>query len=445
MATRKATVKELLWQDVRDSVASVNPEFAKIIDDFKPTKDCTFIKIRYPYGYNVFKRSVCAPRNGSSVTVKDGDFEKSVKNALDYSPLPIGIVMKKTVEMYYETHDRIMPIKLYKKGQLIGVKEFFDTRLRKTGNLNFKLSAGSRSIFMLPKISDASSHARLRRDYGIRQYAPKSLINHQSIFVEMYQVAEQSNWNCEVLFLSGGWLKSKHAMKLYHYFLQQFSEESSENNVRMVHDPIWEKFAQEVSRRNWRVRPYTLNTLKHLISISEGILPAFVPAENDETAPVDFIQKAYMETYMLKRYYPVLMYADRLRDLKDTAYYSISFPTLIEWGPRVRVSNSIMTEIKDIKALIDLYVNSTNRPDLQFEFFHTELDKLQEIKPSLDIPEIDSRFTVKHYKNKHLSYSENSPYLKGCIRVHKNSSDESVGALREKIADTYQENSYLLE
>lgn len=407
-------IQQVHWEDVSARVHQINPDLATVIDKLNPSKEHHLYLAKYPYGTKIVDNGTLRLPliNKSTISREKLPEDSQIRKDLSYASVPTGLVLNKSFEAYFETTSRIMPSKLYGSGTFFGLWELFDCGTINTKGL-WSVSAGARSLFMLPKISDSIAHERLRRDYDVREHAPHSLLEQQAIFQEIANYCD-SDWRCEVLFFSRKWIdfdnNNLNSLQLQNYWLRTVWDQSSNCRRLMNYNVSWEIFSREVSRKHLKIRPYITNTIKHLVSISEGSFPAFVPVENDIVAPIDEIVTAYLNTYLLKNYYPILMRPKHLGP-GETGYYSFYFPTLLEMAPRSKISGSVISDLKELKRLIELFMLSTGI-NFKLEFYHTERDKLNEIQHSSAIPIADKRFDIDKF-----DFPENSPFFRGCIQI----------------------------
>lgn len=424
-------IEELRWQDVRTAVYDANSELAAMIDHFDPSDDFTFIKASYPYGAKILNDGVIfLPKSdGSTIALNHDSVSSTIRKKLSYSPVPMGLVLTKSMEVYFETADRVMPSKLYGKGVFFGLWEVFDCR-----NQNYKfqkvwnLSAGARTLFMLPRITDHINHGRLRRDFGISEYPPKELLDHNKVFRELAVNTDRNSpnkWMCEVLFFNDKWSLldedkgNINSLNLSNYLYRCAWGQSKNCRNQMDYNVSWEAFANEASRKNLKVKPYMYNTIKHLIAISEGMFPGFISAKNDFAAPIKLIQDCYINSYLLKDYAPIIMHPAHINNIDNQyVYYSLHLPTLLEWAPRLK-GNSIITDIRELRMLTNLYIQATENKHLVYEFFHSEDDPLAEIKSSKQLPIDDPALLASISFPINQEFPINSPFFRGCVRVKK--------------------------
>ncbi len=421
-----AYLEELNWSEVKEDVEKYNPELANIIDSIKLTTKHTFIKARYPYGKRIlFHGDLYLPTAEGQVEPITSDcLPKAIRNKLDYRFVPIGIISSRSVEVYFETMNRVMPSKLYTEGDIFGLWQLFDPEPDGATKRLWHLSSGARSIFMLPKISDRASHDRLRRDWGISAYPPKSLLDHHQIFSEIAQREESEDpWACEIIFFTKQWaddvLSNKRFIDLYAYWLRQSWRQSLNCRNQMNFNLSQETFAETLSRRNVKPTPYILNTLSHIISIGNGTFPGFLPAVNNEVAaPITLIQQAYEESYLLK-HAPIIMYPHHLQPAEQeiSVFYSMSFPTVLDFAPKSRKLPYIMSDIRELRFVTEILQEHLNDNKVSFNFYHSEDDRYHEIQSSKLIPEEDSlmRASLNLPNKKRFPYK--GPFLSGCVKV----------------------------
>jgi hypothetical protein len=421
------SVEECKWADIREDVCRANPALGKVLDDFSPGEKHGFIKAKYPYGVEILnKGKIQLPTNlGTVVSLDDPLVPARLAKKLRYSSVPIGLILAKALEVYFETDQRVMPSKIFKEGTFFGLWELFDRGATHSANI-WSISSGARSLFMLPSISDERYHAKLKQKLGISEYAPKSMLSHVHVFREIahaFRTIHQHDWECEILFFDDGWAdydEGNHAeLKLRAHWLQAAWSQSLNCRSQMDYSVAWEMFSKEISRKHWKVNPYIINTIKHFIAIAEGTFPGFAPATDDSCAPVSIIQQAYIDHYLLKKYSPLIIQPSYIKNIGDYVYYSLTLPTLLEWAPKAMASASIMGEQKELKKLINLFVKATGRNDLHLDYFHCEKDQLKEVRHSSEILIDDPRMQYLESFPNNKEFCENSAFFKGCIRVQK--------------------------
>ncbi len=421
-------IQELSWDKVRKDVIEANPTLADIIDKFDPPKEYTFLKARYLFGDRILNEGVMhlPLEKGGTIPLHDDQVPKVLQNKLNYSSVPMALILNKTVEVFFETEDRVMPSKLFSTGTTFGLWEAFDPPPSEFVKRVWNLSAGARSICMLPSISDSASHARLRRDYSINSYPPKTLLDHSKVFIELSRRLDQSDktWYCDILFFCNKWLDYRDdelgCVRLHKYWIHEAWNQSFNCRNQMSYDVAWEAFSKEVTRRNWKPKPYLINVIKHLLAIGEGIFPGFTPATNNEiAAPIKFLQDCYVNNYLLKEYAPIIITPHHLREQSIPVYYSLALPSQIEHAPRARNTPSIIGDIRELKMLMKVLLESMNDNHISYEFFHSEKDQYGDIKHSSEMPSSDKRLLQYPEEYGKRKFPDNSAFFRGCVQIKK--------------------------
>ena len=224
------------WADFRDSLAAVNKDLVKVIDQIDPDPSLKLYKISYPYGSEIIKFGDFFVPNDSGQLVQIGDssLPAQVNQDLSYNArsLPIGVLMKNSIEVYIENQDKSLPLLGYKNyiGKLFGLYRVLNTQSSfRVPNALWNLSAGSRSIFMLPKISNEVAHTKINKlinhslenknknnnnnnNFTNNSNPPRNLSEQWQVFSRLYQSGAveqfcQKNWDVEIIFFSNDWFQ----------------------------------------------------------------------------------------------------------------------------------------------------------------------------------------------------------------------------------------------
>lgn len=417
------SIEQVEWDDVKNEVSQINPILGRVIEGVSAKGE--LFKARYHYGDTILKEGkLHLPLlSGGTIELSSEMVPHEIRKNLDYRHVPLGFILSKSIEVHFDSDDRVVPSKLISSGNFFGLWEMFDPPPTEFSKSVWSISAGARTAFMLPRIADAISHTRLKSDYGISSYAPKKLIDHSNVFSDLAS-RQSTHWDCEILFFCESWLDIQEnnlsALQLRQYWLEQAWKQSFNCRNQMNYDVAWENFSKEVTRRNWKPRPYIINTIKHLLAIGEGVFPGFSPTGvSEEALPTRFIQDAYMNSYLLKQYAPIIMQPKHLGLETQTVYYSISLPTLLEFAPQAHNPRSIMADMRELRQLMHLLLKSMKTTNLFYEFFHSDEDRFLEILPSNKIVESDTSFMQLPEEFGDLDFADCSPFFRGCIRVTK--------------------------
>lgn len=155
-------VEELTWLEARSSFAQADPSISKIIDDISPDNSFKLIRIRYPYGAIIYElgKFFVPTTEGDILTLDHAKVPLFIREALSYSSVPLGCITSNSFEAFKQVGDHISPVSHRKTGLDLGIWEAFMPASP------FTVTAGSRSVFMLPKITDTNGHKKLKKIWG---------------------------------------------------------------------------------------------------------------------------------------------------------------------------------------------------------------------------------------------------------------------------------------
>jgi hypothetical protein len=426
-------MEELSWGDVRDEVYAVNPELAKICDQINPGKKHTLLKIRYPYGSKIVDKgqfNVPSIENGL-ISLKDSRVPLSIKKNLNYSPIPFSLVLDNNTEVFVETNERVIPLNFFEPGEVFGIFESVSFLTDTPSNPIWSVTAGARSVFMIPRITDKIGHKRIRKEFGITNEVPTDLSGQWKIFKSIHDGLDHTKqWHNTILVFTDNWFQ-KHDEDISWLKFHKYLFKLCWSQLQLFRDAtefslLWSSFGDEINNRNLKPRPYLVDTLKHLVSIANGSGVAFRPAIDETALPVSLIQNAYVDFYNLKEYMPTLMQPCKLQGDDTNAYYSLAFPTVLESSPYTRNAPSIIEDERDIKRLMDTLIRTIKHgkaiidpiKHVSYEFFHTDVDPYGEILESKEILAEDSRFSyTSSSRLKDRTFCATSPFFRGCIRI----------------------------
>lgn len=411
------------WSNIREQVQQVQSELADIIDDIPNVDNMPLIKARYRYGAKIIKNGITLlPINKHKIVpLGDDQVPDCINTALNYNNMiPMGMVLTKTIEVFFETPNRVMPSRVMRKGDTFGLWEVFDPPQTEFVKRVWNITAGARTVFSLAKISNKKGHSKLQNEFGIKTDAPINLFEHYYTFKSLSKsITTETSWECEILFFTKSWFENKdknlRLKNLYQYWLLQAWKQSFTCRNNMDRDLAWEILAKEVSNRNWMPKPLLINTLKHLIAISESIYPGFVVARTEELLPLSLLQRVYTEIYKLE--YPlIVMQPQTLAISKCPIYYSLSLPTLLEYPITARNKSRMVNDLFELKKLIKLFQEQSKNTCCEYDFFHCSSDVLNKIKLAQDLFTLDPQFNIMDNKAP-SNFPYNSPFFKGCIQI----------------------------
>jgi hypothetical protein len=438
--------QEATWTEVKNEVKVVNSQLFALLETIDPGEKLTFIKASYPFGSTILNDGIVHLPNkkGISVRFDSSDIPEKFQKKLRYTSVPLTLLLNKGCEVFVPLFDRIIPLNLLEPGSVIfGLFEAAGLLSGLTSNPPWCVTAGARSIFMLPKITDQTGHKRLKQKFQIPPVPPRSLADHWEIFSGIANHPDYINqWHCDLLYFTDSWFdQAKNGKKLesfYNYLFKQFTQRIwyllNETEMNLT----WQYFAVALSKRNLRPRPHLINTLKHLIVISQGGLPAFSLGDSSQRlAPTEIIQQEYIETYGLKRYIPTIITPYKLGFCNEhkPIYYSLSFPTLSEMTPDYKAPIPIIDDLRELKLMIETFRRMRDHEKKQyasldetltkknFEFFHSGGDVSGEILDTEELGQSDTALAEEQNRFQNRTFCASGPFLSGCIKI------ESIGEI----------------
>ncbi|PIQ42730.1 MAG: hypothetical protein COV52_06455 [Gammaproteobacteria bacterium CG11_big_fil_rev_8_21_14_0_20_46_22] len=436
----KATLVKKYWKDVREEMQALAPEFSNIVDALNPGDDLCFYEGVYPYGAEVVKQGVLQVANpkGDIVPYNHPTIETHLSEDLSYNlgSNPCLCVLESCLEAYTYFDDRVIPACDYlRPGSFSGIWQVLGPQVSQYPEFLWNLSSGSRSIFMLPKVSEANANNKLKRAFSLTTNKPRSMLDHWYLFREMASHPDfPKPWRSRVLFFSGEWFKQLedpawHEFQRYILKKAWFSSEFWRNQF------VWNiVFSSVQKNRQIKSSAHIINTVQHLIIMAAGFMPGFAPALDDSAAPVSSLQQVYLDIYNLRNYAPILMQPHCLsfEDNARPVYYSLHYPTAGTFSPKSSGHSSTISDLYEVKMIMDKYLMEMRSGNIHlsdtliaktaeaaaFSFFHSDTEMYHDVKPSEDIPKEDPSFKQATPKNTISDeFPNNSSFVRGCIRV----------------------------
>jgi hypothetical protein len=432
-------IQEVNWSTVRSLVQKAEPELADVIDDLSPDNTFTLLRVSYPFGSLILdKATLHLPASeNKSFPLSHSEVPLKIKEALNYSNLPLGcIVNNHGIEVFRELKDKLHSIAFYSSGLDLGIWEFFSPPTP------FSISAGARSLMMLPKISDSVAHNTLKR-YNVHPHPPLSSYDQWYTFKDITASKCFSKpWHCDVVYFTSRWaekIRNDPAWFKFKYFLLNRAWGQTEHNRnRFLYDEMWESFFNILSSRKIKPISYVVDLFTHLIYLAQGsrTVIAYRPANGEETAgPINELLRVYLEEYKLKTYAPTLMLPSRFTDdLEKPIYYSLQLPTYWDSAPKSRDSVSVRKDLNYLIWLMDAFERELTKGNIhitipsinqlfdkvRFEFFHSDGNIDDRVKPSSTMPQEDKNLLyLPGDKDKYgeRKFADRSSFARACVRV----------------------------
>lgn len=432
--------EKFTWANIRKDVINVNPDFAKIIDKLSPNNKHWILKVSYPYGSLVMEKSVLNIPNeaGEIVPLTDSTITSEIRNGIGYNlnSNPVSIVLKNSFEIYLPLEDRTLPLSgLIQPGTTFGASRMLNPDHTEQPVFIWDMTAGARSAFMLPKITEELKHKKLQKNFGIDTPVPRNLMQHWDVFKNLAN-SESNEWSAEILYFSKEWfehLDDAEWAEFYRYF-QQSGWAGTEH---WRNQPMWNLiFSLILKEYEARPNAYIMDTAQYLLNMGVGAFTGIGPAENNISGPWDYIQSIYQDIYEIRNYPPIIIHPQAF-DLNNQnaspVYYSLQFPIATQFKPSSRVKVSIISDLHEIRALIKRYerdllsdkynLGGTSLSELfkkvNYDYFHSA-SSLHEGMLSTSTMNSDTRFLKTLDGKTHQNFPSSCLFGQGCIKIsHK--------------------------
>jgi hypothetical protein len=436
LKNQSSFLEKLTYQEALPYIKSVDPTLAALIEDLSPSDDYFFYLARYPYGSLIVDTSVFHLPNskGEVVPLTDSSIPNDIRNNLSYNKMiPTGLVVENSIETFFTAlSGQTIPVSLYGRGDMVALWHVLEgENTYQTGTI-WSISSGARTTYMLPRITDKLSYKKLRSRYELK-FLPSSFNDHWQLFSYLSNNKEFSQpWHSGVLFFCKRWfedIKKPKFSKLLSYWLEQVWHQSLFRRNQFALDFAF-SLVQQV--KNLKPDPYLADTVRYLIGIAEGSLAGLAPAIDSSALPVEGLQKIFLEDYGLKKYAPVIMHPHHfVKGEGRPVYYSLEMPTTAIFSPRSSKATSKMSDMRQLKHITEtllaeivkgsLRVESTPLLQLaesvQYGFYHSERDDLEELDKASDLAEADPCFLQSILSNETYVFPESSPFFRGCISI----------------------------
>jgi hypothetical protein len=431
-------VTELTWNEVVDIIAITNPNVADVMYKLQENVDYKFYKASYRFGDKIISRGKCylPLLDGGTISFEDPELPDQLRGDLFYSKEteedPLGLMLNKTSEFYLPSSDGVQPHSIINPGSMIGIPKATDEDKSETSTsvLELDLNAGSRSLFMLSKISDKTHHVRLQKHYGITLSTPSSLQEHWELFVDISNKADFS-WRCEVLYFPRAWINKLKSDEWALLAKRLLSLHRSTYTIRHRASDAWDKAFSEIDHQK-RLTDYAQQSravARQLFTIAANAMPGFKPAVNDNSAPISQLTKVYNEVYNKideEKNSAVIMETALLnKDDGCPIYYSINYSPFSQENLQASNKRSHIGLLEDIRRIVEYYHNAildtkdsvqslyNTAQHTSFSFYHSDPAGYPKIYSAKQLPEEDKRFT----ENQIGDFPGSSSFFRGCVKI----------------------------
>ena len=426
------------WAEVRADIAVVNPSLAAVIDQMNPGSEYSLYKLKCPWGQHLLQGGKLLLPNQASkwVEIDDPSIDSKIADDLNYNNnMPLGVVIKKSIELYINVLGRVIPWVFITEGNLFGL--WVSLQPVATTNHTGKISnivSGSRSALFLPKISDATSFRKLKKTFSLQCRIPVDLTDQWPLLQELVKHPEfPGHWESEVIYFSKKWLEpnSSIAWRAFKNHLLEIAWNATSYLRNQVIFDI--AFSCALEEKNLKPNPYLTDTVKHLYALGQKSFPGYRIARDNHVVPLDALQKIFIDVYGIK-YLPNMIVPGYLtNDPMNPIYYSLEVPTLMSFSPKSRKTASKLGDLREVRHImqrtVDYLVEDKLRlhetplyklvNDIDFSYFHTDLDMYNETEKTIDLLKLDDNLIFEQDKYRDKEFCDTSPFLRGCVKIAK--------------------------
>jgi hypothetical protein len=448
--THKAWTETVTWEQVRLQVMMLNPELAAAIDKVSPNGEDILYLMHFPFGSKIFESGMAfIPTNDGRVApLSDPHIPQEIANNLRRRFLPVSLILDKSAEVFFSIDNSLVTVNYLERGSFFGLWEAFDPPKSHYIKDIWNISSGARSLFLVPKTTDAASYKGLRNFYKIRSKSPKDNYGHWETFVEIANSPHFDQvWTTDILVFPDTWMNKianePSWLPLKVYCLEYCWRQSQYWRNKVTFDIVWELFTTELMGGQLKPNPYHISLVKHLSLIGTSVLPGFAVAHDDnQAAPITGLKQAYAKHYKLKDYIPIFM-APKYLSAKDNVpvYFSFQNPGLLESPPSSRKMPSIRNAMIEVDYITETFrlevlerkIRTQDTPidtfanDVICEYYHSDVtpQSHRPLQPTSQLFVDDAQFypllpkkdgeTKTNKKIKTLP--ETSPFLRCCVKL----------------------------
>jgi hypothetical protein len=437
------------WKNIRDRVFAVNPEFTQLLDEL-PVDNLPVYLVYFRYGqllgdtYSQF----LPDQNDNIHRLNSNNLNSIITNELGYGATtsPLGIILEKQLEYYIDVPklNLTLPRIVRGPGCIFPISFMYQNKHRNytpSGILN--QMSGCRSVFMLPNIGSKTHYDKLQYDFHLKSYRPENLYDHFNIFRELANGKYVSNhWRSCILYFTSPWIdkifKNPLSNNLKIYLNQQNLKYTEPEAHKHLLDFV---FSYIQLTKNLKPNPYIVDTARHIINTAIGNTPGYVPAYNEDYLPISLIEKPFIESYGMKKYFPTIMHPHQYIYEKEQnpIYYSLQYPATHYFSPKSRNASSMLVEMRELSTIMNTFMRYFAEPDsycnktiyhdisknLDMTCIHNQNDMHAITSLSNDILVKDSRLTQNfNYKNiDGQRFSADGKFFRGCVAISKKTTD----------------------
>lgn len=337
-------VAQVKWTSVRERVAKLNPGLADAMDKVaKRLRNVRLYEARYRYGNLIANRGALVPPPCDSRELAPCTECSALHSAggNNTSRLPMMLILENCAEVFTSdglhsaVQRRTIPLNLLQQGELFGVFETSDRMIERPQWSPWWVSAGARSVMVLAELGNAKTAQQINKAVGTTVVSTQSkhrpaaweLIKHVSSCLTEDD-GSPTQWQTTVLIIPDEWLLAPEAEALKALVLATAWRQVDELRRQMI-DDFHSAHAQLLPAAVGVDQQYYHATLRHLVAIAIGRMPAFEPVTPARAAgPFTSFQR-FLVSKQIGSHFPAMLQPALLANSGNAGYYSFACPTLL--------------------------------------------------------------------------------------------------------------------
>lgn len=424
------------WEDAKNAVIKVNPDLAAAIDTVNPGCEYPLIRARYPFGHQILNHGkFILPFERENA---DNKFYQECKKLLSYAvTIRTGIVLNNTMELFVESPDMIIPRYLMYPGRIFGLWSSLQPPETSAdiGQL-WNITAGARSLIMVPKISDSTAFKRVKKEYSLKSTAPNNFVDQWELFVALAKhPAFPERWETEILLFTNKWFEELNKVNPQWLILKNFLLQSAWLDTATLRnqDAFNFVFSMALQSRNLIKDPYLSSVARFLYGLGERHFHSYVVAQDNQAAPLEGIQSIFTNLYNLN-YAPTMVHSGIFSndDPLRPCYYSLSHSSIMDFMPKTKNFASKFNNVLDIKDIMNrtlAYIREDNfgliktpvykiANEVEYSYYHTDAKQEKDgVSHVSKIVERDAALIHEARRFSNLAFCDSSSFFRGCVRI----------------------------
>lgn len=429
------------WNDISSQFQHVFPELHAEFDRIFKKHSARFFRIRYPFGTEPLTRGeLNIPLHDRFVSSTSPDLPAEIRAELNYGTIPVTAVLKGSIESYINLPHHLIPLRVLKPGRFFGLYgSFHQSRTSHIIENAYSYMAGSRSLLILPKISNEQYSERLVKNYNISRevLAPKTLAGQWELFRELAHSPHfKSQWETElIIFPKSTFEIIKQDINTHYILLNRVLNYNFFAQNQMMYDLVWSIFFEKLST-SIKNAPSILETVKHVIKLCISEAPGYTPIIDEGQGPIKELVDIFLNVYRIRYFLPSFMEIGFYNHV-DPIYYSLQKHTFFCNMPEKASANRTIDELVAIKRLIQSFKQQVldnkfpfsledtmlykTLQEVEFDFYHPQNKGNVELNTDIaGLISEDPRFMALLQGFDYdpaLSLPTHSLFFNGCIRI----------------------------